>query len=43
MEEPPFLSERHPGSNRWAVFEDDGRTGWLYITEPVFEEGTPCA
>jgi hypothetical protein len=30
----PFLSERHPVSRRWAIFEDDGRSAWLYLTEP---------
>jgi hypothetical protein len=24
----------HPLSLRWAVFEDDGVSGWLYLTEP---------
>lgn len=26
------LTETHHGSNRTAVYEDDGRTGWLYLT-----------
>jgi hypothetical protein len=30
----PFLSERHPVSWRWAILEDDGRSAWLYLTEP---------
>jgi hypothetical protein len=29
-----FLSEQHPGSRRWAIFEDDGQSAWLYLTEP---------
>jgi hypothetical protein len=29
-----LLSEQHPDSRRWAIFEDDGRSGWLYLTEP---------
>lgn len=29
-----FVSEQHPVSRRWAVVEDDGRVGWLYLTEP---------
>jgi hypothetical protein len=29
-----FVSEPHPGSRRFAVFEDDGTTGYLYLTEP---------
>jgi len=29
----PFLSQQHPKSKRWAVFEDDGRSGWLYMTK----------
>jgi hypothetical protein len=30
----PFLSEQHPVSRRWAFFEDDGQSAWLYLTEP---------
>jgi hypothetical protein len=30
----PFNSVQHPATKRWAVFEDDGRSAWLYITEP---------
>jgi hypothetical protein len=30
----PFHSEQHPLSRRWAVFEDDGVSGWLYLTAP---------
>jgi hypothetical protein len=33
----PFRSEQHPGSRRWAILEDDGRSAWLYLSEP----GTP--
>ncbi len=29
-----FVSEQHPVSRRWAIFEDDGVSGWLYLTEP---------
>ena len=28
------MSEYHPSSRRHAVFEDDGRSGWLYLTAP---------
>lgn len=27
-----FVSEQHPGSHRFAAFEDDGTTGYLYLT-----------
>jgi hypothetical protein len=27
-----FLTEQHPRSRRSAVFEDDGVSGWLYLT-----------
>jgi hypothetical protein len=26
--------EQHPASRRWAIFEDDGVSAWLYLTEP---------
>lgn len=29
-----FVSEQHPGSRRFAVFEDDGTAGYLYLTGP---------
>ena len=29
-----FVSEQHPRSRRFADFEDDGTTGYLYLTEP---------
>ena len=29
-----FLSEMHPVSRRFADFEDDGISAWLYLTEP---------
>lgn len=29
-----FLSDQHPISRRFAEFEDDGTTGYLYLTEP---------
>jgi hypothetical protein len=29
-EENLFLSNQHPASGRYAVFEDDGETGYLY-------------
>ncbi len=29
-----FVSEQHRGSRRFAVFEDDGTTGYLYLTAP---------
>jgi hypothetical protein len=34
-------TEQHPGSLRWAVFEDDGVSAWLYLTRP--EETRPVA
>ena len=34
METLPFLSEQHETSGRYAIFEDDGASAWLYITEP---------
>jgi hypothetical protein len=33
-----FLSEQHPVSRRWAVFEDDGESAWLYLTQPDKEK-----
>jgi hypothetical protein len=30
----PFLSLQHAATKRWAVFEDDGDSAWLYVTEP---------
>jgi hypothetical protein len=30
----PFISDQHPQSRRHAILEDDGRTGWLYLTAP---------
>lgn len=29
-----FLDSQHSDSHRFAVFEDDGTSAWLYITEP---------
>ena len=29
-----FLDSHHPTSNRFAIFEDDGTSAWLYLTEP---------
>jgi hypothetical protein len=34
LEPGPFLSEQHPRSGRYAVFEDDGTTGYLYLSAP---------
>lgn len=34
MEDDLFLSQQHPYSRRWAIIEDDGTTGWLYLTAP---------
>jgi hypothetical protein len=25
---------QNPSSQRWAILEDDGTSGWLYLTEP---------
>ncbi|GMK37049.1 hypothetical protein PCCS19_01020 [Paenibacillus sp. CCS19] len=33
MNEDIFLSDFNPISKRWVIFEDDGQTGWLYLTE----------
>jgi hypothetical protein len=34
-ERPPrVIQEQHPVSRRWAIFEDDGVSAWLYLTEP---------
>jgi hypothetical protein len=33
--EEPFLSERHSGSGRWAVFDDTGVVAYLYLTSPT--------
>jgi len=29
-----FVSVQHPVTMRWTIFEDDGETGWLYVTKP---------
>lgn len=29
-----FLDSHHPVSRRFATFEDDGTSAWLYLTEP---------
>jgi hypothetical protein len=34
MPEDLFLSEQHPVSRRFASFDDDGTSAWLYLTEP---------
>ncbi len=36
-----FDAVQHPVSSRWAVFEDDGITGFLYLTPP--DEQRPIA
>ncbi|MEO1181884.1 MAG: hypothetical protein AAFX51_13795 [Cyanobacteria bacterium J06636_28] len=28
-----FIDSHHPDSDRFAVFEDDGTSAWLYLTE----------
>jgi hypothetical protein len=33
MAENLFLTEKHPVSGRYATFEDDGTSAWLYLTE----------
>jgi hypothetical protein len=33
-----FVSQRHPGSRRRAIVEDDGRAAWLYLTRPDSSE-----
>lgn len=38
MLEDTFLSEKNPVSHRWAIFEDDGLSAWLYLTEPDSEK-----
>lgn len=34
LDTQPFIREQHPVSRRYAVFEDDGTSGWLYLTAP---------
>lgn len=29
-----IISDYNEISKRWTVFEDDGISGWLYLTEP---------
>ena len=38
MSEERFLSEQHSVSHRSAIFEDDGLSAWLYLTEPNSEK-----
>jgi hypothetical protein len=38
MPEEVFLSEQNLVSRRWAVFEDDGLSAWLYLTGPDSEK-----
>lgn len=33
MREDIFLSDFNSISNRWVIFEDDGISGWLYLTK----------
>lgn len=33
-DERPFHSLQHPTTGRWAIFEDDGTSAWLLVTEP---------
>ena len=33
-EEELFLDSQHPTSKRFGVFEDNGISAWLYLTEP---------
>src|SRR5580700_6818277 len=32
MPDGPFLTERHPVSQRLATFDDDGTSAWLYLS-----------
>jgi hypothetical protein len=41
MDIMPSYTERHPISGRWSVFEDDGVSAWLYLTER--DHPTPVA
>lgn len=41
MSEGIFITDQHSVSGRWAVFEDDGVSGWLYLTIP--NEQNPIA
>jgi hypothetical protein len=36
-----FISQKNSISLRWAIFEDDGYSGWLYLTLP--DEEKPIA
>lgn len=29
-----LIESQHPASHRFAIFEDDGTSAWLYLTEP---------
>ena len=41
MQDELFLTEQHPISRRHAILEDDGTTGWFYLTAP--DERRPIA
>lgn len=34
MSEGIFKLDKSPVSERWVIFEDDGISGWLYLTNP---------
>jgi hypothetical protein len=40
VDSAPRLAEFHNVSRRHCVFEDDGRSAWLYLTEPAGDEST---
>jgi hypothetical protein len=33
-----FVSDQNQVSKRWCILEDDGKSAWLYITEPENEK-----
>lgn len=37
MSDDLFLSDKSRRSHRWAIVEDNGRSAWLYLTEPDSE------
>ena len=41
-ERAPYLGEFHRLSRRHCFFDDDGRSAWLYLTEPAADSAT-CA
>ncbi|MEO0538705.1 MAG: hypothetical protein AAF215_33210 [Cyanobacteria bacterium P01_A01_bin.123] len=38
-----FTDSHHAASHRFAIFEDDGTSAWLYLTEPNTQKPTAAA